>query len=60
LGPEEAYIEVPARNIINIYIRYIPEAEKFKFFKFFARKALVGIAPAGFWPQRAKTGGGIY
>ena len=46
--PEEAYIEVPACNMISIYIGYIPD--KFKFLGFLPRKALVG--------NIAKLGGG--
>jgi hypothetical protein len=44
--PEEAYIEVSARNMIGIYTGYIPEAEKFKFFP---RRVL---APEGQNPKR--------
>ena len=39
-GPksDEEYIEVPAHNMISIYIWYIYIPDEFKFFKFFARK----------------------
>ena len=45
--PEEAYIEVPACNMISIYIGYIPD--KFKF---------LGFLPAKHWWVTSQSYGG--